>query len=395
VWGGGERRAVNPAGALRRMNDQWRALLTTLSRHVIWIWISRTWHGFFEHRNFVNASALTYSTMLAVVPLVAVVLSLLKAAGFDDALRPFMLDQFPVLDAEVVDGLLDYIDRANAQAVGGIGFVALLVTCWAMLGTVEASLNHILGVREQRGYIRRTREYLAMLIVGAVMVVLSIAGRTILQSPLLLEQLYGVEMARGAPGLLLTSMPWVTAWVAFFFMYTWMPNRVVNWRSALFGAVVGGTLFQTVQLGYIELQLGFARYHAVYGALAQLPILLVWVYLSWIVVLVGAEGIAARATLRERTPTLAEGPGRGMIALAALREIMDAFQSGRPVPLAPELAVRLGVSVQAVHAALAPLLGAGILVPPSETHGYLPASSPGSISLERVLEALPPREATG
>ena len=322
------------------------------------------------------------------------VLSLLKAAGFADALRPFLLDQFPVLDAEIVDALLDYIDRANAQAVGGIGFAALLVTCWAMLSTVEASLNHILGVREQRGYIRRTSEYLAMLIVGAVMVALSITGRTILQSPLLLEQLYD-GMAGGAPGLLLSSLPWVTAWIAFFFMYMWMPNRVVEWRAALFGAVVGGTLFQAVQLGYIELQLGFGRYHAVYGALAQLPILLVWAYLSWIVVLVGAEGIAARATLGARTPTLAEGPDPGLIALAALREIVDAFDAGRPVPRTPELAVRLGVSVQAVHAALAPLLAAGILVPPSDTHGYLPASAPASVSLERMLAALPPRQATG
>ena len=386
---------MSPARGPERLRGQLRALLTTLSQHVVFVWISRTWNGFFEHRNFVNASALTYSTLLAFVPLIAVVLSLLKAAGFADALRPFLLDQFPVLDADVIDALLDYIDRANAQAVGGVGFAALLVTCWTMLSTVEASLNHILGVREQRGYARRTGEYLAMLIVGAVMVALSIAGRTILHSPLLLEQLYGVGIVRGAPGLLLTAMPWVTAWIAFFFMYTWMPNRLVDWRAALFGAVVGGSLFQAVQLGDIELPRGFGRYHAVYGALAQLPILLVWVYLSWIVVLVGAEGIAARSTLRARAPTLAEGPGPGLIALAALREIVDAFEAGRRVPPTPELAVRLGVPVQAVHAALAPLLSAGILVPPGDDHGYLPAAAPASISLERVLEALPPHEARG
>lgn len=377
---------------LRAVREQGQALLALLQRHPALLWAWRAWNGFWEHRNLVNASALTYSTMLAVVPLIAMVLSLLQAAGFAELLRPFLLDQFPVLDARAVDALLEYIGRANAQAVGGVALLALLVTCGTMLGNVESSLNQILGVRRQRSYGRRMSDYFAMLLLGAVMVVASIAGRTVVESPMLLESILGAE--RAAP-LLLRFSPWFTAWAAFFFLYTWMPNRSVPWRSALIGAVVGGSLFQVVQLGYVELQLGFARYHAVYGALAQLPILLIWVYLSWVVVLVGAEGIAALSTLRE-PPRVSgsEAWAPAWLALAALHEVTQAFEQAEPTPRAEALAVRLGVSVRALRQAIDPLLAAGVLVEPDDEHGYLPAAALSALPLESVLAPLRRRALT-
>lgn len=365
----------------------WRALATA-REHPIWVWTVRTWRGFFAHRNLVNASALTFSTMLAVVPLVAVVLSALKASGFAYALRPFLREQFPVLGAPAVEALIAYIDRANEQAVGGVGFAALLITSWSMLGNVESSLNHIFGLTGRRGIARRTGEYLSMLLVGAVLVVASIAGRTLLSSDTLQLFAFGDELIGGVSGLLIRALPWLTAWTAFFLLYTWMPNRSVPWRSALFGAIVGGSLFQLVQLSYIELQLGFGSYHAVYGALAQLPILLIWVYLSWIVVLVGAEGISARSALSEKPLPPSERFGASLIALASLREVLRAFELGERTPGPDQLAVRLGVSAQEVRQALAPLLRAEILVEPDPERGYLPAASPKTVSIERLLQAL-------
>jgi membrane protein len=369
------------------MREHWNALRSAVFQQPISIWLMRTWNGFWAHRNLVNASALTYTTLLAMVPLIAVVLALLKAAGFQDALRPFLLDQFPVLTAEAIDALLSWIDLANAQAVGGIGFAALLITTWSMLRNVETSLNHIFAVRHNRGILRQLGEYPAMLLFGAVMVVASIGIRTILETPALFDQLLGADLTFGT-SLLVTLSPWLTAWVAFYLMYSWMPNQSVAWSSALFGAFVGGSLFQLVQLGYIEAQLGFGRYHAVYGALAQLPIVMIWIYVSWIVVLLGAEGIAARAALHERPPSEAEAMSPQVVALAALREVLDAFGAGTRTPRAEELAVRLGVSVHAVRAALEPLLRADVLVEPDDQHGYLPATAPAALSLAQVLDPL-------
>lgn len=366
-----------------------RLLLDAAGQQPGVVWLRRSARGFTEDRCLLQASALTYSTLLAIVPLLALVLALLKAAGFADNLRPFLLERFPVLDPAIVEAVLEYINRANAQAVGGIGLVALLAAAWAMLGNVESSLNSIFGVRTKRGYARRTSEYLAMLLVGTSLIVASFAARTFLESPAMIERMLGPAAAGGATRFGVELLPWVTTWIAFVFLYTWMPNTRVPIGRALLGALLGGTLFQLVQLGYIELQIGFARYHAIYGALAQLPILLVWVYLSWLVVLLGAEGIAAAGALH--VEPLGEGAlPADLLALAALRDILDAFEAGRPTPRAAELAVRLGVPTDAVHAALAPLLKSGLLVEPEAGHGYLLARSPRAISLGQLVGALGP-----
>ncbi len=371
----------------------WRAFKRALARNPLVLWSTRLLRGALRDRCLLHASALTYSTLLAVVPLLAVVLALLKGAGFGSHLRPFLLQRFPVLDPEAVDQLLEYISRANAQAVGGIGLLALFLVSWAMLSNIEDSLNHIFGIRRARGLLRRTSEYLSMLVVGALIVLLSVFLQTALGSPTLIQYLFGDQVASGTTRLGLTLLPWVSVWGGLTFLYCWMPNTRVPLGPSLLGALVGGTLFQLLQLGYIELQLGFSRAHAIYGALAQLPILLVWVYLSWLVVLLGAEAVVARRSLSVRedeTLTLAAGPAPALLALLALREVGDAFQAGVPTLRADELAVRLGVSGRHVREAVEPLTRAGILVEPDGEHGYLPAAALSMLSLERILLALGP-----
>ncbi len=375
------------------LRESWRAFRTALVLNPLILWPTRMLRGFLRNRCLLHASALSYSTLLAVVPLLAVVLALLKGAGFENHLRPFLLQRFPVLEPEAVRQLLAYINRANAQAVGGIGLLALFVVSWAMLSNIEDTLNQIFGIRRARGLLRRTTEYLSMIVVGAMIIVLSIMLQTVLGSPTLIQHLFGDQVASGATRVGLTLLPWVSAWAGLTFLYSWMPNTRVPLGAALLGGLFGGTLFQLVQLGYIELQLGFARAHAIYGALAQLPILLVWVYLSWLVVLLGAESVVARRSLFVREDeTLARSAGPApapeLLALLVLREVGDAFRAGTPTLRADEMAVRLGVGVRAVRDAVEPLTRAGILVEPDGEHGYLPAAALSTLSLERILSAL-------
>ncbi len=373
-----------------------RRLWIRLRDHPLLLWAQRTGRGFRQDHCLVHASALTYATLLALVPLLAVLLAMLKGAGFGDNLRPFLLGRFPVLGAEIIDQLLAYINRANTQAVGGIGLALLLLSAWTMLSNIENALNHIFCVSRARGYVRRAGEYLSMLVVGAVVIVLSIVLQTVLGSPTLFARLLG-SRAGEATHFALLLLPWASTWAGFAFLYSWMPNARIDFRTAALGGLVGGTLFQFVQLGYIELQLGFARYHAIYGALAQLPIVLVWVYLSWVVVLVGAEAASARRAARvppdrarAAAPAIAADPAS--LALFVLRSVADAFRAGLPTPGALELAARLGISAREVRTAVAPLLRGGILVEPEEPQGYLPSSSLSAVSFEQVLAAL--RETT-
>ncbi len=355
--------------------------------------LGRTLRGFLRDRCALRASALTFTSLLALVPFLAVVLALLKGAGFEESLRPFLLSRVPVLSEALVDQLLAYIDRANAQAVGGIGFAALMFSAWTLLFNVESSLNHILGVRKPRSTLLRFGEYVAMLMVGTVILVLSTLLQTVLGNPLLFEKLIGPAAASGLSGVALSTLPWLSVWVGFAFLYSWMPAIRLQAEARLLSAFVAGTLFQLVQLTYIELQLGFARLHVIYGALAQLPIVLIWIYLSWLVVLLGAE-LASAFTTRHiaKEPYAVKGP-RGAVppvalGLMALRATLQTFRSGSVTQRADELAARFDTSAQAVRAAVEPLIEAGILVEPDAEHGYLPATSPSTISLERALVAL-------
>lgn len=370
-----------------RAAQLWSDGQALLRRNPVWLWLEGIVRGFVRDDCLVRASALTYSTSLALVPLLAVVLAILQGAGFAEYLRPFLLDRVPMLDENSVDGLLNYINRANTQAIGGVGFAALLITTWSMLSGIESSLNHILGVASSRGYLQRAGEYLGMVVGGAVLVVLSIAAQTMLEHPALLRAVLGDEIADLGAGVGLNLLPWGLAWVAFALLYAWMPHTRLRFSEVLVGGLLGGSLFQLVQIGYLELQVGFARYHAIYGAIAQLPILLVWIYVSWAVALLGGEAVAALRGVRGARQTRLDPHGGRASALLALRAVYDAFERGVPTPDAATLAARLDLRVYELREALEPLVRAGILVE-AEGAGYLPAAAAGAVPLERVLEAL-------
>ncbi len=375
-------------GLVVRIEQQMSTLVRRVRRQPVWVWLEHTVEGFVRDDCLVRASSLTYATSLALVPLLAVVLAILQGAGFAEYLRPFLLERVPMLDEGSVDGLLEYINRANTQAIGGLGFAALLITTWSMLGGIEGSLNHIFGVSTSRGYLKRAGDYLGMVVGGAVLVVLSIAAQTVLEHPALLRAVLGDEVADVGASLGLKLMPWMLVWVAFGLLYAWMPNVRLRLVEVLLGALLAGSLFQVVQLGYLELQVGFARYHAIYGAIAQVPILLVWIFVSWGVALLGGEAVAALRTLNAGVGARLDPRGPPGVALTVLRAVYDAFESGAATPTAGELAVLLDVPVQDLRSALAPLVAAGILVEPEEEHGYLPANASTAVPLERVLAAL-------
>ncbi len=375
-------------GLVARAGQLGSAVRARLRRNRLWLWLEGIAVGFVRDDCLVRASSLTFATSLALVPLLAVVLAILQGAGFAEYLRPFLLERVPMLDAASVDGLLEYIDRANTQAIGGVGFAALLFTTWSMLSGIESSLNHILGVTSSRGYLQRAGDYLGMVVGGAVLVVLSIVAQTVFEHPVLLRAVLGDEIADVGTGLGLQLLPWVLVWVAFALLYAWMPHSRLKLSEVLLGGLLGGSLFQLVQLGYLELQVGFARYHAIYGAIAQLPILLVWIYVSWAVALLGGESVASLRSLRGAVQTRLDPDGADALALLVLRTVYDAFERGEPTPDAAALAARLDLRVHELRDAIAPLVRSGILVEPAEGSGYLPLSSAEALPLERVLTAL-------
>jgi membrane protein len=346
-------------------------------------WFLDVVQNFFRDDCLLRASALTTSAMLALIPLLAIVLAFLQGAGFEQYLRPLLLDRFPVLSPEAVDQMLGYIGRANAQALGGIGFAALLISAWGLFENVERSLNAVFGAPKARSLFLRGGEYLAMLLAGTILLILVVSLPTLVRSETLVERFLGERVASQTAWAVLRFSPWVVVWGGFTVLYSWMPNLYVPWRSALAGGLVGGTLFELLQIAYIGLQVSFSRYHAIYGALAQLPILVVWMFLAWAIVLLGAEAAARTGALRTgEDPAARRLDG---IAWTVLREVLAAFAEGRATPHPRDIAAQLGCPVGEVQRAVEPLVRARVIVEPGDGHGYLPARAPSAISAEDLV----------
>lgn len=344
---------------------------------------------FQSDRGFLRASALTYTTLLSLVPLLAFMFSVLKGLGVQERLEPLLLEHLAVGNERVVTQVLEYVDRTKVGALGALGLVALLLTAVSVLGNIELSFNDIWQIRRGRTLVRKVADYTAVLVVGPVLLLLSLSLTTTLQSPAVLERLY--ILGKAVP-FLMKALPFVAVWVAFTALYLIMPNRRVPVGSALIGGAVAGLVWQVAELLYIRFQFGITRYNAIYGAMAQLPLLLAWVYLSWCIVLLGAE-----------LAFVHQLPGRGRylrvrhelwvprldVAMAVLLAVTRRFEAGEPPYGEQDLVADLDLHPEEASRVIHRLTEAGLLaVTQDEPSGLLPARSPDRTSAAEVLGAV-------
>ena len=254
------------------------------------------------------AGSLTYTTLLALVPSFAVAVALLSSAPFFDAwmhqVRVFLhLNLAPSIATHLTN---DYVDdfAANARRLKWPGIAALLVlSVWMML-IVDRSLNVIWRVRRRRPYWLLVPGYLALLVVGPVLLATSTAATT-----------YLVSLSMGlAPDLLgrrelFRAVSALLSMLAFFVIYKTVPHRHVPWRNAVLGSVVAGVLFEAAKELFAVYVRHASTYSAVYGAFAALPLFLVWIHLSWMVLLLGAELTACAGYWHARLWARADRPG--------------------------------------------------------------------------------------
>lgn len=247
------------------------------------------WRRFRSHQGTLWASALSFDTALALVPLLALVFVGLKLAGIQNLLEPFLLRQLAGDSQESVAGILNYISSVQVGALGFGGMTALLVSLFFLLETMCEAFNAVWGVAEHRSLVRRCLNYL--LLTGAVPLLLTVAlGLTsLLQSRLLVQWLIS-STALGAGVLLLFKLvPFFCIVLVLMLTYLLLPAVKVRFGSALVGGLLSGAVWQLAHWVYFRFQFGLTRYNILYGALALLPFLLIWIYTSWLLVLMGLE----------------------------------------------------------------------------------------------------------
>jgi membrane protein len=355
--------------------------------------------GFLADHCIIRASALTFTTILSIVPLLAVAFSISKGFGLQNAdfFRDFLMG-VSAGRAEVVDKILQYIANTNVKTLGWIGVGTLLVTVFTTVSNVERAFNSIWNVKKGRTSWRKFTDFFSVIVICPIIVLVAASFTVAVQKLDLVHEFVTNPGYDGLEKFLLKFFSLVLVWIGFVFVYAFVPNTRVRLKSAIAGGIVAGTLWQSAQWLYIHWQIGFTKYNAIYGSFAQLPLFLVWLYISWIIVLLGAEiSYAAqhlhsfvRRGLSERLSPLS----RQKVAVAAITHIAARFAAGLS-PLSVEaLSRELRLPEDVVLDALTALAEAGLTVPlgdaasEGENRGYGLAVSAENIRMAEVLDVL-------
>lgn len=370
------------------------------SSHSFWKRIIRVLYdatrGFIEDDCYSKASALTFYSLLSIVPVLAVLFGIAKGFGFDKALEFEISERFAE-QRELMDKLIQFayswLHNVQGGIIAGIGTVALLWSVLGLLSNIESALNAIWKTPLSRPYTRKISDYLATMVICPIFLATS-SGITVFLNTQITQTAQSNILVEAVSPLLLFILklfPFFLSWVLFTFVYLFMPNTKVLLRSALIAGIVGGTAFQLWQWIYIKFQIGAASYGAIYGSFAALPLFLIWLQISWLILLAGAE-------LAYEIENDFFIPNRNIVpisckaaALLITFRCVEAFVHARPPQTDQSLAKELGISLNHLHGLLEALQKENILSAVSyknTTIGYQPARAIEAITFTKVCEAI-------
>lgn len=340
-----------------------------------------------------RATALTYFAMLALIPILALAIGLVGAFGVSDELARAVVDKVAAGSPQAGQYILDLVKKVNFGSFGAVGGATLFVTTVLGLSNVERAFNKIWGIERERLLMRRFADYLAVLVVAPLLFTVAVSLATSLRSETILQQVLANPLLADAYELGLRQAPTALLLLGFAFLYWFLPNTSVRIGPALLGGLVAAVLFGIAQALYIGFNVGVARSNAIFGSFAALPLLLVWLYVSWIVVLLGCEVVFAVQNLHSfRRARVREEPrpaAREAIGIAVATRVARAFRADGGIT-DEVIAGELDVPVRTVRAILGDLEADGIVSVrgANRRDAYQLGRAADAISIAQVLEAL-------
>lgn len=394
------------------VEDLWRIRLEEQPRHTsIWVKILRVLvlsvREFSKNKCLLRASALTFYTLLSIVPILAMAFGIAKGFGLDRMLEERVREQFQAHQevlSQVITFARNMLDNTKGGLVAGVGVILLFWSVIKVLGNIEQSFNEIWGIKKSRTLARKFSDYLSFMLIGPVMFIMASSMTIAVTSQVKKVVLDHAYLAFFSQPILISLriLPFAVLWGLFTFMYLFMPNGKVNVSSALLGGILAGTIYQVVQWAYIAFQIGINRYNAIYGSFAALPLFLMWLQLSWLIVLYGAEIAFAHQNVEtyefEQDCLRISAAFKRLVALAVAHLCVKKFQQGMPPPKALEISHELQTPIRLVNEILYDLVGAGILL---EVKGdgekeaaYQPAFDINKLTLQDTVDRLENRGVT-
>jgi membrane protein len=348
-----------------------------------------------------RASSLTFYTLLSIVPVAAMFFGVAKGFGFERRLEKELFEKFAGQE-EVLSQVINFSNSLLEQTQGGlIAGIGLLVLFWSVLkvlGHIEMALNDIWGIKESRSWGRKFSDYLSIMLISPLLVLMS-GSATVFIKTEVTQITQKVELLGVISPLifsLLKFAPYVLIWALFTILYIIMPNTKVNFKAGLLGGVVAGTLYQIAQWGYISFQIGAAKYNAIYGSFAALPLFLMWLQISWWIVLFGAELSFANQnvdTYEYEPDSLKVSPRfKKLLALQIAHLLIKKFENGDRPLTDSQISAQLEMPIRLVHNLLFDLVESGLVseikTKADKKFAYQPARDINQLTIQSVLEAL-------
>lgn len=247
--------------------------------------------GFLDDNLQVKASALTYSTLLAIVPFLAVLVGIARGFGFQVSVRNELYAYFPGQQTtleQAFEFVNNYLDQTQGGVFIGIGLIFLFYTVVNLLSSVENTFNEIWQIKKSRVWFRRVTDYLALVLILPILLTCS-SGISIFLSTFKNSIIGNHQILSPLFEVILSIIPFAITILTLTCIYVLLPNTKVKFTNALIAGTVAGISFQVFQFLYISGQIWVSRYNAIYGSFAALPLLLLWLQLSWLICLFGAE----------------------------------------------------------------------------------------------------------
>ncbi|GAB6053507.1 YihY family inner membrane protein [Magnetospira thiophila] len=337
------------------------------------------------------AASLSYTSLLSLIPLLTIAFAMLAAfpgfAGAREQILAFLLDNLVMQDRDQIELYFNNF-LTNAGKMGAVGVVGFAVTALMLLSTIEGAMNRVFRVSRPRSFLVRILVYWALLTLGPVLIGSSFTLSGYITT---LLKLNGADAFAGPLGKLTIATPTLLTIVAFMLFYMTMPNRSVKWTHALTGAIVASLLFAFLRWVFALYVISFPSYQAVYGAISSIPIFLIWMYLSWAVILFGATITAALAEWNRGNHLIYQGfseHGRRLWLAAHILKILDERSHGEGGEVQRKLLIdETGVGEMEVDYMLDHLAGESYITR-TDTGRWVLSRNPESTTLADLHQSL-------
>jgi membrane protein len=340
-----------------------------------------------------SASALTYSTFLSFIPLLAVLLAIAKGFGFRNIVESQLFEYFPgqkSILSEVFTFVNSYMQQTKDGIFLGLGLLLLFYTVFNLISDIENTFNMIWQVPKGRSYWKRFTDYFSTFLLLPVVLVCS-SGISILFTSTI-QTLHYYQLLAPVYEVLITVAPWIISVLAFTALYVFIPNTKVRFKHAFYAGIFAASGFQLFQYMYVNGQIWVSKYNAIYGSFALIPLLLLWVQLSWVICLIGAEiAFAGQNVQNFEFESDSKNISRrylDFLVLSITTLIVKRFEQSKKPYTAMELSSKYKIPIRLTKRILQYLIEIGIIYEIKEENDYpiyLPAIDINKITLEYLF----------